>query len=143
MLSSCWRKYRFVVSLTSSYAHGASDSPLLGETIGANLRATAARLSDHEALVDWLSGRRWTYAALEEWAERVAAGLVALGVKKGDRVGIWSPNCPEWVAVQYRHGPHRRHSRQCQSGLPGLRVGVRAAPGGRLLSGQRHPPQDQ
>ena len=89
------------MSLTSSYAHGASDSPLLGETIGANLRATAARLSDHEALVDWLSGRRWTYAALEEWAARVARGLVAFGVKKGDRVGIWSPNCPEWVAVQY------------------------------------------
>ena len=86
---------------TSSYAHGASDLPLLGETIGANLVRTATRLPDHEALVDWPSGRRWTYAELEAWAEQVAAGLLALGVKKGDRVGIWSPNCPEWVAVQF------------------------------------------
>jgi fatty-acyl-CoA synthase len=89
------------VILTSSYAHGASDAPLLGETIGANLARTAARLPDHEALVDSPSGRRWTYAQLEAWAQRVARGLLALGVKKGDRVGIWSPNCPEWVAVQY------------------------------------------
>jgi fatty-acyl-CoA synthase len=89
------------VTLTSSYAHGASDAPLLGETIGANLAGTSARLPDHEALVDYPSGRRWTYAQLEAWAQRVARGLLALGVKKGDRVGIWSPNCPEWVAVQY------------------------------------------
>ena len=86
---------------TLSYAHGASEVPLLGETIGANLAATAARLPDHEALVDWPSGRRWTYAELATWTRLVARGLLALGVKKGDRVGIWSPNCPEWVAVQY------------------------------------------
>jgi fatty-acyl-CoA synthase len=87
--------------LTSSYAHGASDAPLLGQTIGANLTATAARLPAHQALVDCPSGRRWTYAELEAWAHRVARGLLVKGVKKGDRVGIWSPNCPEWVAVQY------------------------------------------
>jgi fatty-acyl-CoA synthase len=89
------------VTSASSYAHGASDVPLLGETIGTNLAATAARLPDHEALVDWTSGRRWTYAELAAWARRVGRGLLALGVKKGDRVGIWSPNCPEWIAVQY------------------------------------------
>ncbi len=89
------------MALTSSYSHGRSDLPLLGETIGANLVRTVARLPDHEALVDWPSGRRWTYAELQAWAESVAAGLVAQGVKKGDRVGIWSPNCPEWVAVQF------------------------------------------
>jgi fatty-acyl-CoA synthase len=89
------------VTLASSYSHGASDVPLLGQTIGASLRATTARLPDHEALVDWPSGRRWSYAGLTRWAEQVAGGLLALGVKKGDRVGIWSPNCPEWVAVQY------------------------------------------
>jgi fatty-acyl-CoA synthase len=90
-----------IVTLACSYAHGASDGPLLGETVGANLAATAARLPDHEAVVDWASGRRWTYAELEAWARRVAGGLLAMGVKKGDRVGIWSPNCPEWIAVQY------------------------------------------
>jgi fatty-acyl-CoA synthase len=84
-----------------SYAHGASDVELLGETIGANLAATAARLPAHEALVDCPSGRRWSYAGLEAWARQVARGLLAFGVKKGDRVAIWSPNCPEWVAVQY------------------------------------------
>jgi fatty-acyl-CoA synthase len=89
------------VTLASSYSHGASDVPLLGETIGANLRATAARLPDHQALVDWPSGRRWSYAELARWAEQIAGSLLTLGVKKGDRVGIWSPNCPEWVAVQY------------------------------------------
>ncbi len=89
------------MALTSSYSHGPSDLPLLGETIGANLAGTVARFPDHEALVDWPSGRRWSYADLQAWAESVAAGLVARGVKKGDRVGIWSPNCPEWVAVQF------------------------------------------
>jgi fatty-acyl-CoA synthase len=89
------------VALTPSYAHGSSDLPLLGETIGANLARTVARFPDHEALVDWPSGRRWTYSELLGWAESVAGGLIAQGVKKGDRVGIWSPNCPEWVAVQF------------------------------------------
>jgi fatty-acyl-CoA synthase len=74
---------------------------MLGETIGANLATTAARFPDHEALVDCPSGRRWSYAELHAWARRVARGLLASGVKKGDRVGIWSPNCGEWVAVQY------------------------------------------
>jgi fatty-acyl-CoA synthase len=87
--------------LTSSYTHGAAGAPLLGETIGANLAATAARLPAQEALVDCPSGRRWTYAELEAWAGQVGRGLLAQGVKKGDRVGIWSPNCPEWVALQY------------------------------------------
>jgi fatty-acyl-CoA synthase len=84
-----------------SYAHGTGDLPLLGDTIGDNFRATATRLPEHEALVDCPSGRRWKYRELAAWADRVARGLLALGVSKGDRVGIWSPNCPEWVAVQY------------------------------------------
>jgi fatty-acyl-CoA synthase len=87
--------------LTSSYAHGTGTVPLLGETIGANLAATAARRPEHEALVDCPSGRRWTYAQLDAWATDVARGLLARGVGTGDRVGIWSPNCAEWVAVQY------------------------------------------
>jgi fatty-acyl-CoA synthase len=89
------------MSTRPSYAHGTSDIPLLGQTIGANLASTAARVPDHEALVDCPSGRRWTYSQLEAWARQVGRGLLAKGVRKGDRVAIWSPNCPEWVAVQY------------------------------------------
>jgi fatty-acyl-CoA synthase len=89
------------MSARPAYAHGTSDIPLLGQTIGANLAQTAARHLDREALVDCPSGRRWTYSRLESWARQVARGLLAQGVAKGDRVGIWSPNCPEWVAIQY------------------------------------------
>ena len=84
-----------------SYANGPSEVPLLGETIGANLSATAANFGEREALVDVPSGRRWTYSELLAWARSVAKGLISSGVKKGDRVGIWAPNCPEWVALQY------------------------------------------
>jgi len=84
-----------------SYASGTSTIPLLGQTIGQSLHAAAARMGSHEALVDRPSGRRWTYAELLDWVGDVAAGLLAKGVRKGDRVGIWSPNCAEWVAAQY------------------------------------------
>jgi fatty-acyl-CoA synthase len=84
-----------------SYAHGASGVPLLGQTIGANLAATAGRLPDHEALVDVPAGRRYTYSELLQWSRTVARALLAAGVTKGDRVGIWAPNCAEWVALQY------------------------------------------
>jgi fatty-acyl-CoA synthase len=86
---------------TLSYASGASDVPLLGRTIGADFAATAARLPEGEALVDVPSGRRWTYRELDAEIESVARGLLAAGIDKGDRVGIWSPNCAEWVFVQY------------------------------------------
>jgi fatty-acyl-CoA synthase len=84
-----------------SYVHGASDVPLLGETIFQNLRRTASRFGDNEALVAALQDRRSTYRELVEECEVVARGLMARGVKKGDRVGIWSPNRYEWVVVQY------------------------------------------
>jgi fatty-acyl-CoA synthase len=84
-----------------SYRHGVSEVPLLGQTIGDNLAATAARLPEHEALVERASGRRWSYRELDTWAHEVARALLARGVRPGDRVGIWSPNCAEWVAVQY------------------------------------------
>ena len=84
-----------------SYVHGASDVPLLGETIFQNLRRTAERFGNREALVVAHQDHRSTYAELVEECELVARGLMARGVRKGDRVGIWSPNRYEWVIVQY------------------------------------------
>ncbi|MGZ4610776.1 MAG: AMP-binding protein [Actinomycetes bacterium] len=84
-----------------AYASGTSAVPLLGETIGANLERTVARFGEREALVDCASGRRLTYAELDAEVDRVARGLLALSVHKGDRVGIWAPNCLEWVLLQY------------------------------------------
>ncbi|WP_405061951.1 AMP-binding protein [Kribbella sp. NBC_01505] len=84
-----------------SYASGISDVPLLGETIGANLRRTIAQYGDREALVEVQTGRRWTYAELGAEVDRVAKGLLARGIAKGDRVGIWAPNCAEWTITQY------------------------------------------
>jgi len=84
-----------------SYSSGTSETPLLGDTIGDNLARTVARLPDAQALVDVPSGRRWTYAELDADVTALALGLVAGGVAAGDRVGIWSPNCPEWILLQY------------------------------------------
>src|SRR4051794_26571433 len=84
-----------------SYSSGTSPVPLLGAPIGTDLDRTAARVGDHEALVECASGRRWTYPELVADVDACALGLDALGVVKGDRVGIWSPNCAEWVFVQY------------------------------------------
>ncbi|MFE2357001.1 AMP-binding protein [Streptomyces parvulus] len=84
-----------------SYAHGTSITPLLGDTIGANLDRAIAAHPDREALVDVPSGRRWTYVEFGAAVDVVARGLLAKGVTPGDRVGIWAVNCPEWVFVQY------------------------------------------
>jgi fatty-acyl-CoA synthase len=88
-------------ALMLSYASGISDVPLLGETIGVNLERTVARFGDREALVDVAAGRRWTYTEFDRAVNEVALGLLARGLAKGDRVGIWAPNCAEWVIVQY------------------------------------------
>jgi len=87
--------------LLPSSARGPSDPPLLGVTIGANLAHTAQQWPDREALVECQTGRRWTYAQLDTDVDAVARGLLAAGVGQGDRVGIWAPNCAEWVLVQY------------------------------------------
>ncbi|GAA0389421.1 AMP-binding protein [Streptomyces luteireticuli] len=86
---------------TPSYAGGPTDTPLLDETIGANLARTVELFGEREALVDVRGGRRWTYAEFARAVEEVALGLLAKGVAQGDRVGIWAVNCPEWVMVQY------------------------------------------
>ena len=84
-----------------SYSSGTSDVPLLGETIGANFERTVSRLGASEALVDFPTGRRWSYQELDDSVNRVARAFLARGIEKGDRVGIWSTNCAEWVIVQY------------------------------------------
>jgi fatty-acyl-CoA synthase len=84
-----------------SYAHGASSTPLLGETIGENLRRTVERHGEVEALVSRHQGYRATYQEFWELTGRVARGLMARGVSAADRVGIWSPNRYEWTALQY------------------------------------------
>lgn len=84
-----------------SYAHGTGTTALLGDTIGRNLDRTVAAWPDREALVDVPSGRRWTYAEFAADVDELARALMASGVAKGDRVGIWAVNCPEWVLVQY------------------------------------------
>jgi fatty-acyl-CoA synthase len=84
-----------------SYVHGSSSVPLLGDTIGENLRRTAERFGDREALVVRAQRVRLTYRELLDQARFCARGLLARGVRKGDRVGIWAPNRYEWVVLQY------------------------------------------
>ncbi|HEY1420344.1 MAG TPA: AMP-binding protein [Candidatus Dormibacteraeota bacterium] len=84
-----------------SYVHGAGNVPLLGEPIFHNLRRTAARFGDRDALIVPFQAYRATYRELVQQCEEVARGLLARGVKEGDRVGIWSPNRYEWVITQY------------------------------------------
>ncbi|MEA2380216.1 MAG: fatty-acyl-CoA synthase [Solirubrobacteraceae bacterium] len=84
-----------------SYSHGVSDVPLLGETIGANLERTADRFGERDAVVSCQQGVRLTYGEFDAAVNRVACGLIAAGIDKGDRVGIWAPNCAEWVLVQF------------------------------------------
>ena len=85
----------------ASYAHGVSDVPLLGETIGENLRRTVARAGDSEALIARHQHYRATYREFWEQTGLAARGLMARGIQPGDRVGIWAPNRFEWVIIQY------------------------------------------
>ncbi len=84
-----------------SYASGPSTTPLLGETIGENLRRTALRFGDREALVVRSQRYRATYRELWDATTAIARGLLAMDVAAGDRVGIWAPNRFEWVVLQY------------------------------------------
>src|SRR5690242_7429112 len=95
----------WAMSAALSYSSGESVTPLLGDTIGGNFDATVRAFGDREALVDRAGGgssaRRWTYAELAADVEALALGLIELGIVKGDRVGIWAPNCAEWTLTQY------------------------------------------
>ncbi|MFY7835837.1 MAG: AMP-binding protein [Novosphingobium sp.] len=84
-----------------SYAKGAVDEPLLEKTIGQALRDAAAQWGADLALVSRHQGIRWTWGDLDAEVDRVATGLLGCGVAKGDRVGIWAPNCAEWTVLQF------------------------------------------
>jgi len=84
-----------------SYASGISDVPLLGDTIGDNFDCTVAAFPDGEAMVEVQTGRRWTWSQLQANVDTAALGLLAAGMKKGDRLGIWAPNLAEWTITQY------------------------------------------
>jgi fatty-acyl-CoA synthase len=90
-----------VANTRLSYVHGASSEPLRGETVGACFDATCDRWPEREALVVAHQGMRWTYAELRGRVDAVAAGLISLGLEPGARVGIWAPNCSEWVVTQF------------------------------------------
>src|SRR3984893_312876 len=120
-----------------SYASGTSPVPLLGETIGANLERTVARVPDAEAIVSCHQGIRWTYAEFDAMVDVVARGLLDLGMAKGDRLGLWSPNYAEWALVQYAtakigvilvnlNPAYRTHELQYAVGQSGCRMIVSA-----------------
>jgi fatty-acyl-CoA synthase len=87
--------------MTLSYADGASETPLLGETIGDNLARTATAHPAADALVSPHQDVRWSYAEFDERVDRAAGALIAAGLDPGDRLGIWSPNRAEWTLLQY------------------------------------------
>src|SRR5689334_4114156 len=84
-----------------SYVSGISETPLLGKTIGQALDAAAAIWADRPALIDRGTGTRWTWKELRDKADAFAAGLLGLGLKPGDRIGIWSLNRAEWALTQF------------------------------------------
>ncbi|MEC9322723.1 MAG: AMP-binding protein [Actinomycetota bacterium] len=86
---------------TKSYDAGPTDIPILEETIGANFERTAAAHPHVDALVEVTTGRCWTYSELDDEINTLARGLMAAGLAVGDRIGIWAPNCAEWVLVQF------------------------------------------
>ena len=87
--------------MTLSLSAGPTDTPLLDQTIGANLDGTVARFPDREALVVAHQGIRQTWSQFAATIDEVAKGLMAMGIEAGDRVGMWSPNFAEWTYIQY------------------------------------------
>jgi fatty-acyl-CoA synthase len=90
-----------MAKLTQSYVHGVSATPLIGETIGVHFDKAVERWADRDALIVRQQNVRWSYGELKAKVDAFAAGLLALGLSPGDRVGIWSPNNAEWVVTQF------------------------------------------
>src|SRR5438477_4379736 len=84
-----------------SYVHGTSGTELIGQTIGAFFDDAAGQWAERDALIARHQGIRWTYAELKRHVDRVASGLLALGLRPGDCIGIWSPNNAEWTLTQF------------------------------------------
>ena len=84
-----------------SYVHGASDAPFIGDTIGVHFDRIVERFGERDALIVRHQQVRWTYRELKDRVDAYAAGLLALGLRRGDRIGIWSPNNAEWVITQF------------------------------------------
>src|SRR5207237_1021033 len=84
-----------------SYLHGASSTPLIGETIGVRFDHIAELFGERDALISRHQQIRWSYRELKQRVDAFAAGLLALGLERGERVGIWSPNNAEWVIAQF------------------------------------------
>ncbi|MDV7355932.1 AMP-binding protein [Rhodococcus sp. NPDC019627] len=121
-----------------SYTSGLGDAPMLGDTIGDNFDRTVAAHGRRDALVDVPSGRRWTYTELAQDVNTLAAALLTRGIVKGDRVGIWAPNCPEWTLIQYAtakigavlvniNPAYRAHELKYVLGQAGIRLLVSAS----------------
>ena len=87
--------------MNASYTHGVSTRPLIGKTMGDVLDEVAAEFAVNEAVVSVFENQRLTYARFRDEVNRCARAMMALGVQKGDRVGIWSTNCLAWVLVQF------------------------------------------
>src|SRR6186713_1540486 len=90
-----------MIELTGSYVCGTADAPLLGETIGQSLDLAVQRWADREALVSPSHDVRWTWKEFAERVDALAAGLLALGLERGARIGVWSLNRPEWTLTQF------------------------------------------
>src|SRR5690348_9106883 len=84
-----------------SYVHGASGTPFIGDTIGLHFDRIVERFGERDALIVRHQQIRWSYRELKERVDAFAAGLLALGFRRGDRIGIWSPNNAEWVVTQF------------------------------------------
>lgn len=84
-----------------SYVHGAYEVPLIGQTIGPYLTSIAERFGSNDAVVFPYQNIRWTYKEFDKRVTYLAAGLLKLGLQPGNRIGIWSQNCAEWVLVQF------------------------------------------
>src|SRR5271166_3522865 len=91
----------FAEMVQPSYVHGASEKPLIGETIGNYFDRATEQFGTRDALIVRHQDIRWSWRELKQRVDDFAAGLLALGLKRGERIGIWSPNNAEWVVTQF------------------------------------------